>query len=69
MVDFDRAGRLLLSEFRAGQLGVITLETPAMRQQEEVETQERLARLEEKRVRRREKRATERAMRKDARRR
>ena len=69
LVDFDRAGRLLLSEFRAGQLGVITLETPAMRQQEEVETQERLARLEEKRVRRREKRATERAMRKDARRR
>lgn len=30
MVDYDRAGRLVLAEFRAGRLGRITLETPAM---------------------------------------
>lgn len=31
LVDFDRAARLLLTEFRAGQLGQITLETPEMK--------------------------------------
>lgn len=30
LVDFDRSGRLLLNEFRSGQLGRMTLETPAM---------------------------------------
>ena len=43
LVDFDRAGRLLLQEFRSGLLGGITLETPDMREREIVETQERLA--------------------------
>jgi len=39
LVDFDRAGRLLLTEFRSGQLGRITLENPAMKltETEEVE--------------------------------
>jgi len=31
LVDFDRAGRLLLTEFRAGIIGKMTLETPAMK--------------------------------------
>jgi len=31
MVDYDRAARLLLTEFRAGQLGKMTLETPEMK--------------------------------------
>lgn len=49
LVDFDRAGRLLLQEFRSGLLGGITLETPDMREREIVETQERLAAAEQKR--------------------
>ena len=49
LVDFDRAGRLLLQEFRSGLLGGITLETPDMREREIVETQERLAAEEQKR--------------------
>ena len=49
LVDFDRAGRLLLQEFRSGLLGGITLETPDMREREIVETQERLAAVEQKR--------------------
>ncbi|MFK7995902.1 MAG: ribosome biogenesis GTPase YlqF [Granulosicoccus sp.] len=43
MVDFDRAGRLLLQEFRQGVLGHITLETPLMRQEELAETGKRIA--------------------------
>lgn len=35
LVDFDRAARLLLTEFRAGTLGSITLETPEMQIEEE----------------------------------
>ncbi len=34
LVDFDRAGRLLLTEFRAGTIGRMTLETPAMKSME-----------------------------------
>ena len=49
LVDFDRAGRLLLQEFRSGLLGGITLETPDMREREIVETQARLAAEEQKR--------------------
>jgi len=49
LVDFDRTGRLLLQEFRSGLLGGITLETPDMRDQEIIETQERLVKEEEKR--------------------
>jgi len=49
LVDFDRAGRLLLQEFRSGQLGGITLETPDMRDREIIETKDRLAAEEEKR--------------------
>ena len=54
LVDFDRAGRLLLQEFRSGRLGRITLETPAMRAVERLETAERRAALEAKREERRE---------------
>ncbi len=41
LVDFDRAARLVLTEFRAGTIGGITLETPEMRikELEEVEVQ------------------------------
>jgi ribosome biogenesis GTPase A len=41
LVDFDRAARVLLQEFRSGQLGTMTLETPAMmaRELELVEAQ------------------------------
>lgn len=45
LVDFDRAGRLLLQEYRQGLLGGITLETPAMRDVELKVTEERLARI------------------------
>jgi len=31
LIDFDRAARLLLTEFRSGQLGAMTLETPRMK--------------------------------------
>lgn len=41
LVDFDRAGRLLLDEFRRGRLGRMTLETPQMRDREAVETAQR----------------------------
>jgi len=34
LVDFDRSARLLLTEFRAGQLGDMTLETPDMKLKE-----------------------------------
>ncbi len=34
MVDFDRAARLLLTEFRAGQIGKMTLENPDMQRKE-----------------------------------
>jgi len=56
LVDFDRAGRLLLTEFRQGTLGRITLETPAMRDAELIETEARRARIEAKRLARRESR-------------
>lgn len=52
LVDFDRAGRLLLQEYRQGLLGGITLETPDMRVQEIAETNARLQRIEEKREKR-----------------
>ncbi len=60
LVDFDRAGRLLLSEFRAGQLGGMTLETPAMREQEQAATEKRLAEIEAKREQRKQKKTAER---------
>ena len=61
MVDFDRAGRLLLQEFRDGLLGGITLETPTMRSKEIKETEERLAKLAEKKEARKERKSQERA--------
>ncbi|ASJ75396.1 ribosome biogenesis GTPase YlqF [Granulosicoccus antarcticus] len=64
LIDFDRAGRLLLSEFRAGLLGGMTLETPAMRQKEEAETAKRLAEIAARREQRREKKSEERSARK-----
>lgn len=54
LVDFDRAGRLLLNEFRSGILGAITLETPAMRDAEIVETAARREAIEAKRAARKE---------------
>jgi len=53
LVDFDRAGRLVLQEFRSGTLGPITLETPAMRDAERLATEERRVLLEAKREERR----------------
>lgn len=53
LVDFDRAGRLLLQEFRDGLLGRITLETPQMRALELAQTAERLAKIAKKRELRR----------------
>lgn len=52
LVDFDRAGRLLLQEYRQGLLGGITLETPDMREKELVETEAKLARIVAKREQR-----------------
>lgn len=60
LVDFDRAGRLLLSEFRAGLLGGITLETPAMRLREEADTAREAAELAARREQRRTRKAAER---------
>ena len=45
MVDFDRAARLLLTEFRAGQLGTMTLETPEMKLSELKDVEKRRAEL------------------------
>ena len=39
-VDFDRAATLLISEYRGGRLGQLTLETPAMAEQEHVKVAE-----------------------------
>lgn len=61
LVDFDRAGRLLLQEFRQGLLGGITLETPSMRATELLETEQRLAKIAEKRERRKTRKSDERA--------
>ncbi len=43
LVDFDRTARLLLTEFRAGKLGKMSLETPEMKRSELIE----LARVQE----------------------
>ncbi len=61
MVDFDRAGRLLLQEFRDGLLGGMTLETPAIRLKELQETEARLAKIAAKKEARKEKKTQERA--------
>jgi ribosome biogenesis GTPase A len=61
LVDFDRAGRLVLQEFRSGQLGRITLETPAMRLRELEETEKRRAAVALKREQRKQKRAGKKA--------
>ena len=61
LVDFDRAGRLLLQEFRQGLLGGITLETPQMREREKTETEQRLAAIAAKREQRKEQKSEARA--------
>lgn len=61
LIDFDRAGRLLLQEFRQGLLGGVTLETPQMREREKTETKERLAAVAAKREQRKEKKSETRA--------
>jgi len=63
LVDFDRAGRLVLQEFRGGHIGRITLETPAMRDAELIETEARRIALEAKRAERREARKKRRSKR------
>lgn len=45
MVDLEKVSTLLISELRAGILGRITLETPAMTEQEEAEAREADARI------------------------
>ena len=50
LVDFDRAARVLLDEFRSGRLGRLTLETPAMAAVEALESAARQERLSEQRV-------------------
>lgn len=61
LVDFDRAARLLLTEFRSGQLGRMTLETPAMKDIElaevEITREERAVKKEEKKAKRKAARA------------
>ena len=52
LVDFDRAGRLLLKEYRDGLLGGITLETPEMRKIEMAATAARMERIAAKREQR-----------------
>lgn len=61
LIDFDRAGRLLLQEFRDGLIGRLTLETPAMRKRELAETETRLAEIAAKREKRKTQRASKRA--------
>ncbi len=60
LVDYDRAGRLLLTEFRAGTLGGITLETPSMQIAEEkivdAQRQEKADKKEQKRHKKKSKR-------------
>lgn len=53
LVDFDKAGRLLLQEFRSGQLGRITLETPDMRDRETIAVEKACVALAAKREARR----------------
>ncbi len=55
LVDFDRAARLLLTEFRAGTLGNITLETPEMQIDEEKIVAELLAKKAEQKEQKRRK--------------
>lgn len=62
LVDFDRSGRLLLQEFRQGLLGGITLETPAMREQELAATEQRLAEIAARREQRKALKAQQRAL-------
>jgi len=54
LVDFDRAARLLLTEFRGGQLGPMSLETPAMKivelEQLEISRKERAIKKDEKKA-------------------
>ena len=54
LVDLDRAGRVLLADFRAGRLGRITLETPAVAARERAWTEARVADIEAAREAKRE---------------
>ena len=60
LVDFDRAARLLLADFRAGRLGRVTLETPAMASAERAETDAARIELDAAREAKREARRTRR---------
>ena len=48
VVDIDRASRILVTEVRSGGLGRLTLETPAMMEQEKIDTAAEIAKKEEK---------------------
>ncbi len=51
VVDIERASKILVTEFRNGVLGPVTLETPAMMEREKIETERRLvAEAEKKRL-------------------
>lgn len=61
LVDFDRAARLLLDDFRSGRLGRITLETPQMAEQEAIDLIEMRAQREAKKEARKKKSARRRS--------
>ncbi len=60
LIDHDRAGRLLLADFRAGRLGRITLETPEMADAERLATDAARIEIEAAREAKREARRTRR---------
>ena len=57
-IDYDRAARIVLQDFRSGNLGPITLETPEMQVLEEVEVVEQRALKEAAKQHKRDKRKT-----------
>lgn len=59
-VDFDRAARRVLTDFRSGRLGPVTLETPAIRDAELQRVDDELAERDARRRQRREARAARR---------
>lgn len=61
VVDLERIGKIFLTELRAGQIGRITLETPAMREQELIKVEEKRAAKEAKKKAREEAKQAKRA--------
>lgn len=50
VVDYERVGRILLTEMRSGKLGRLTLETPEMMEQEKQAVAQEMAQKEEKKA-------------------